>query len=284
MATFTNQASLSYGDRVTNSNTTTGQLLQVVTLSKRAVGGSYRRGGRAAYVISIVNSGTGEISGLTLSDDLGAYVLNGTTLYPLAYQADSIQYYSNGALQPVPTVTAGPPLSISGISVPAGGNVTLLYETAVTAYAPAQAESTITNTVTLSGGCLTEALTAQASLSAASGAELTLSKSLCPDTVTGCGEVNYTILLQNAGNVAVTAGDDAVIRDTFTPVLRGLQVTFNGTAWTQGTNYSYDGTTGAFATLAGQVTVPAATDTQDPDSGIWTTTPGVSVLKITGSI
>lgn len=284
MATFTNQASLSYGDQVTNSNTTTGQLLQVVTLSKRAVGGSYRRGGRAAYAISIVNSGTGEISGLTLSDDLGAYVLNKTTLYPLAYQADSIQYYSNGALQPAPTVTAGPPLSISGISVPAGGNVTLLYETAVTAFAPAQAESTITNTVTLSGGCLTEALTDQASLSAAAGAELTLSKSLCPDTVTGCGEVNYTILLQNAGNVAVTAGDDAVIRDTFTPVLRDLQVTFNGTAWTQGTNYSYDGTTGAFATLAGQVTVPAATDTQDPDSGIWTTTPGVSVLKITGSI
>ena len=35
-------------------------------------------------------------------------------------------------------------------------------------------------------------------------------------------------------------------------------------AWTAPTNYTYDKTTGAFASVAGQITVPAATYTRDP--------------------
>lgn len=53
-----------------------------------------------------------------------------------AYTENSLRYYINGVLQAAPTVTAGPPLVISGISVPAGGNALLVYEAAVTAYAP----------------------------------------------------------------------------------------------------------------------------------------------------
>jgi len=42
--------------------------------------------------------------------------------------------------------------------------------------------------------------------------------------------------------------------------------------------------TGVFNTIAGQITVPAATYTQNPATGIWTLTPGVSVLKVTGTV
>ena len=37
MATFTNQATLSYNDTITNSNIVTGELLEVLTLTKTAV-------------------------------------------------------------------------------------------------------------------------------------------------------------------------------------------------------------------------------------------------------
>ena len=57
MATFYNQAILSYNNSVTNSNIVTGELLEVLTAAKTAVQGSYRVGDDVTYVISIVNSG-----------------------------------------------------------------------------------------------------------------------------------------------------------------------------------------------------------------------------------
>ena len=41
---------------------------------------------------------------------------------------------------------------------------------------------------------------------------------------------------------------------------------------------------GVFETLPGNITVPAAVYTQDPESGLWTVTPGISVITVTGNI
>lgn len=75
-----------------------------------------------------------------------------------------------------------------------------------------------------------------------------------------------------------------MIVDTFDPRLSNLSVSFNGTAWTEAENYTYDETTGLFSTTAGQVTVPAGTFVQDPNTGEWTVTPGISTLVVTGTI
>ena len=48
--------------------------------------------------------------------------------------------------------------------------------------------------------------------------------------------------------------------------------------------YNYDETTGLFATIPGQILVPAATYTQDPVTGIYTATPGIATLVVTGTI
>ena len=64
-------------------------------------------------------------------------------LTPLTYVADTIHYYINGTLQPAPTVTAGPPLTITGISIPANGNVTIVYEVTTNQFAPLAPESSI---------------------------------------------------------------------------------------------------------------------------------------------
>ena len=45
----------------------------------------------------------------------------------------------------------------------------------------------------------------------------------------------------------------------------------------------YDAVTGAFATVAGKLTVPEATFTQNAD-GSWTVTPGQSILTVTGTV
>ena len=125
--------------------------------------------------------------------------------------------------------------------------------------------------------------TPQATLAAAQRADLTVSKAICPATVTESGQLTYTFVLQNFGNTAATAGDNVILTDTFDPALTGLTVTYNGDAWTEGDNYTYDAATGTFATIAGQITVPAATYTQETD-GTYTVTPGTTTVTVTGTV
>ena len=193
-------------------------------------------------------------------------------------------YYVNGALQAAPAVNAGPPMTVTGITVPAGGSALVIYETEVTRYAPLAAESSIVNTVTVTGGGLAAPVTAEETVGVVSSPTLSITKGLNPTVVAENGRITYTFTIQNTGNTPVTATDDVILRDTFDPVLNGLTVTYNGAPWTAGTQYTYDGTTGLFATTAGQITVPAATYTQDPVTGAWAVTPGVSELIVTGTV
>lgn len=283
MATFTNYATLSYNGGTTVSNTVTGELLEAVSATKTAVMNDYTAKDDVTYVVTLVNSSASAITDLTLTDDLGGYLFGETTVYPLAYTPGSVHCYVNGVLQAAPAVTAGPPMAISGINVPAGGNVMLLYEAAVTGYAPLGVEDTITNTATITGGGLAAPITVQAVIETENRADLTISKAVCPETVTENGQLTYTFVVENAGNTAAEATDNLILTDTFDPVLSSIAVTFNGTAWTEGTQYSYNSTTGEFATLVGQLTVPPATYTQGTD-GIWIVTPGTSTLTVTGIV
>lgn len=283
MATFTNQAQLSYNNTVTNSNIAVGEILEVLTVTKTAVVDEYTQNDTVTYVVQLVNSGETALTGLTVTDDLGAYTFDALNLVPLTYVANSVKYFSNGVLQPAPVTTAGPPLVISGITVPANGNATIVYEAQVNEYAPLSAGAQVENQVTVSGGGIT-AVTATEVITVASGAILSINKTVSPVPVTENGRLTYTFTIQNTGNEEVVATDNAFITDTFDPILSDLVVTFNGTAWAETTNYTYDETTGQFATVAGQVTVPAATYVQDPTTGTWTITPGVSVLTVTGTV
>lgn len=284
MPTFTNQATLSYNNITTNSNIVTGQLLEVLSATKTAVVDTYSAQDVVTYVVSIVNSGTTALTGLTVTDDLGAYIQGGVTRYPLDYLPGSARLYINGVLQPAPSATTEPPLVISGINLPAGGNAILVYEARVNQFAPLPEGSTIDNTATVTGGGLSTPVETSATITAASEPQLTISKSICPATVAENGRLTYTFVIQNAGSQPATAEDAVVIRDLFDPILEGLVVTFDGTPWVSGTNYTYDQATGAFASVAGQVTVPAATYVQDPATGLWTIQPGVAVLTVSGTV
>ena len=284
MAIFSNQATLTYNGGTTNSNIVYGELLEVLTATKTAVEGSYTPGDRLTYVVTLRNTGTTALTNLTVTDDLGGYPFGTGTVYPLTYVADSAQVFVGGVPQAAPTVTAGPPLVITGINVPAGGDTVIVYQALVNNFAPPATESTIVNTVTITGGGLASSITATETVTAAAAPELTISKSITPAQVVDNERVTYTFVIQNSGNQAVIATDNAAIADTFDPVLTALAVTFNGTSWTEGVQYNYDETTGLFTTVPGQLLVPAATYTQDPTTGEYSVTPGIATLTVTGTI
>ncbi len=284
MAAFYNQATLTYNGQSTTSNITVGEIRQTLSVTKTAVGDSYTPGDRITYVVSIVNTGATAFNGLTLNDNLGEYTFGEETRVPLDYVEGSALYYVNGVLQAAPTVEAGPPLVFTGINVPAGGNATIVYDADVNEFAPLGLEGFITNTATVSGGGLSADVVAQETVNANTEPSLTITKSLDPVVVPENGQLTYTFMIQNTGSNPVNAGDNAVLTDVFDPVLTITAVTFNGEAWTEPANYTYNETTGEFATVPGQITVPAATVTQDPTTGAWSVTPGVSVLTVTGTI
>lgn len=284
MASFFNQATLSYNGISTNSNITVGELVEVLSMTKTAIADTYTDGDNVVYVINIVNSGTLPFTGLTLTDNLGAYTVGETIYVPLTYNTGTLRYYTGGTLQTTPTVTAGNTLEISDFSVPANSNATIVYQVKLNEFAPLAAESSVTNTATLTGGGITTPITATETINARSEAVLTISKALCPSTVTENGEVTYTFVIQNTGNTAAVAADNASVTDTFNPILNGLSVTFNGTAWTLGDDYAYNTATGEFATVPGKITIPAATFTQDTETGVYTITPGTAILTVKGTI
>ena len=280
MAAYTNQATLVYNNNRRLSNVAQGEVLEALAMTKTAVVNSYSANDAVTYVITLVNSSDSPCTNVTVTDDLGAYPFGVGSVTPLSYTENSAKYYVNGVLQPTVPVQAGPPLVFSGVSVPAGGNAMLLYEATANEFAPPGADGTITNTAS-AAGCGTAS--AQTTVTAQTAADLTISKSISPVPVMENGTVTYTFTILNYGNAAAAAADNVQVEDTFNPVLSSLQVALNGTAWVP-TQYTYNESTGAFATVPGQITVPAAAFTQDPLTGSWSVSPGIATLTVSGTV
>ena len=192
--------------------------------------------------------------------------------------------FTNGVPQAAPTVAPGPPLVFSNITVPAGGDVVIVYQAQANAYANPAVGGSIDNTVAVTGDGLSAPITATETVLSNAEPVLSISKSITPAQVVDNDRVTYTFVIQNSGNQAVVATDDAAITDTFDPILTALSVTFDGTAWTQGVQYNYNEATGLFTTVPGQILVPAATYAQDPITGAYAVTPGIATLIVTGTI
>lgn len=276
MAFFTNQAQLTYAGGTVNSNVVVGEVTEVLAITKNALSGEYTSGETVTYAVNLINSGDAALTDLTITDNLGEYAFGTETRVPLTLVDGAVQVYANGVLQPAPTVTAGPPLVISDITVPANGNATVLYQAVANEFAPPA--GSIVNEVTVSGTITS--LSATETIVADTAAQLSITKSVSPVPVTENGRLTYTFLIQNAGG-ATEATDNIVLTDTFDPILTDIAVLYNGTAIT---DYTYDETTGVFSSAPQTITVPAATYTQDPVTGAWTVVPGTALLTVTGTV
>ena len=284
MAQFTNQAQLSYNNATINSNVAVGEILEVLSAAKTAVSGTYVPGGDVTYVISAVNAGATPVSGITVTDNLGAYAFGDTTLYPLTYKDGSVKLYINGVLQAAPVTEAGPPLVFSGITLPANSNMVLVYEANVNTYAPLSEGDSIVNTATVTGAGISTPLTVSETVTPVAEPVLTITKSISPVPVAENGTVTYTFIIRNSGNAPADAAANVTLTDTFSPILTDLTVLLDGVALSEGSGYTYAVTDGDFATVPGVITVPAATYTQDPETGVWAVTPGVTTLTVSGTV
>lgn len=284
MAIFQNQATLTYNGQSTNSNIAYGEILDVLSATKTAIDNDYLQGELITYVVTLRNTGNTALTSLTVTDDLGGYEFDTTTVYPLTYEVGSATLFVDGVPQATPVVTAGPPLVISGITIPANGDAVIVYQARANAFANPTVGGTITNTVTVTGNGVSADITATETITSASTANLSITKSISPSQVVDNDRVTYTFVISNTGNEAVIATDNAVITDTFDPILSALSVTLDGVQLTQGVDYSYDEATGLFTTTTGAITVPAATYIQDPVTGEYTFSPGITTLVVTGTI
>lgn len=278
MATFTNQAQLAYNNTVINSNVAVGEVIGAFSVTKTAIGNTYGRNDEVTYAISIVNTSTAPLEDITVTDSLGAYTVGGDTLYPLTYVDGTARLFINGVPTEGLVVTPGAPIRFSDITIPVGGNAIIIYEASVNEFAPLDVDGSITNTATVNGEEATETITTEQE------PDLTITKTIEPIPVTQNGRVTYTFTILNFGNTPAVATDDAVLTDLFDPILSDITVTFNGATWTEPANYTYNEATGLFTTVAGQITVPAATYTVDPTTNAVVITPGVSELVVTGTI
>ncbi len=284
MAVFYNQATLTYANRVTNSNIVTGEILENVTAEKTAIPAVYRPGDDVTYVVNLINSGTTPVTGITMTDDLGAYAAGGGTAYPLVYEPGTMTVFVNGVPQNAAVPAGVTPLSLDGITIPAGGNATVVYRAQVSPYADPGENGTIVNAAVFTGNGLTQPVRAEATVNADVTPLLSIAKSVTPTSVSENGTITYTFEIRNEGGTAADAAENAAITDLFSPVLSDVTVSYNGTLWTDPENYTYDQATGRFSTVPGQITVPAAAYTQDPDTGEYSAVPGVATVTVTGRI
>ena len=280
--TFYNTATLSYNGVTTTSNTVTGEIADNLNVMKTALPETYTAGKLMTFTVSLVNTGATDLTGLTVTDDLGTYTFEGGSATPLTYDEGSAQYFVGGVPQAEPAVTAGPPLVFTGIGVPAGGNASIMYQATVNEFAPLDVGSEITNTVSVTGAALAAPATAQTTVAVENEPLLAIAKAVSPATVTAGGRLTYTFTVTNTGNTAADATDNVTVADVFEPELSELTVTLDGTPLSAGSDYTYSG--GSFGTVPGVITVPAATYAQTAATGAVTVTPGTVVLTVEGTV
>ncbi|MCH5325487.1 MAG: DUF11 domain-containing protein [Eubacterium sp.] len=283
MAIFTNRATVTYDGNEITSNTAQGEIVDPLSVKKYAINETYSVGDIITYVVVIDNASCScsAVSNVRLVDNLGAYTFCGNTLYPLTYVEGSLHYFVDGVLKPDPTVTSDDGLTVSGLAVPSDGEIMLVYQATVNSFAPLGSGGSITNTVyAIAPGC-TQTDTACTTISADTDAVLTVTKSICPVPVTSGCPVTYTFVISNTGAEDAT---DVVLTDTFDPILSDITVKLNGTTLTVGDDYTYNETTGEFATASCTITVPAATYTQNASTGEWSVNPSSVTLVVTGTI
>ncbi|MBQ3053730.1 MAG: hypothetical protein IJC89_02350 [Clostridia bacterium] len=284
MATFTNQANLTYTGGNVLSNIVTGTIVQDISVTKSALKSTYNQGDNITFIVSILNTGTTDYNDITVTDDLGAYTFGTEDLVPLTYVDETASVFVNGVRQTNVTIAGGPPLTISNITIPAGGNAIVAYTATANEFAPVAVGGTIRNQVTIFATGLSPAVVADETINVTTEPDLSLVKALTPTTVIDGQQITYTFTIVNNSTTVADAEDAIQITDILNPALTELIVTYNGTLWGLNTNYTYAVTTGEFATVPGQITVPAATVTQSNVTGQFIVTPGTATLTITGTI
>lgn len=287
MPTIENFATVSYisgGISETKvSNVAEISVESAVGFTKTSLGNLYTNNSVLTYILTITNSSGSVISGSTITDNLGTYIFGSTELTPLEYVAPAALLINGQDVSSQLTVDS----SVAGNliftipAIPAGATANIIYKAQTNEYAPLATNSTITNVSTFESNSECADTSASATLSVANAASISIIKQMCPNPVV-CGDtITYTIKIYNYGN---TAAENVVLTDQFNPAPSNITVSRDGVILL-GTDYEYVNGILTIPSASGTpITIPPATFTQDPVTGIISVTPSVIEYTITGTI
>ena len=265
------------------SNIAEISLESAVGFTKTSLGNTYNDSSTLTYILTVTNSSTTAITGSTITDNLGTYVFGATELTPLDYVGPAVLLINGqdvSAQLGVNTDTAGT-LIFTIPTIPAGATANIIYKAEVNDYAPLALDSSIINTSTFESNSECADTTASATVSVANAANISIIKQMCPNPII-CGDtLTYSIKIYNYGN---TAAENVVLIDDFNPAPTNITVSRDGTLLV-GTDYTYvDGTLTVPAATATSITIPPATFSQDPITGVISIVPSVVEYTITGTV
>ena len=287
MPTIENFATVSYtSGGVTEtkvSNIAEISVESAVGFTKTSLGDTYNDNSVLTYILTVTNSSGSDLTRSTITDNLGTYVFGTIELTPLEYVEPAVLLINGQDV----TAQLGVDSSSQGSltftipTIPAGATANIIYKAQVNDFAPLAVDSTIVNTSTFESNSECADTNASATVSVANTANVQIFKQMCPNPVI-CGDtVTYTIKIYNYGN---TAAENVVLTDDFNPAPTNITVSRDGVLLL-GTDYTYvDGTLTVPSASGDPVTIPPATFTQDPVTGLITITPSVVEYTITGTI
>lgn len=285
MPEITNRATLSYtygnGTVVSQvqSNVASVTLNGAITGTKTSLGETYRSGEVITYVITLQNTSTTVKTNVQVSDNLGTYIVGGTTVTPLDYVGPT-EFFVNGTPngELVPTVTASNVVFTIPV-IPAGGNVVLVYRASINEFAPLESGSTITNTASYIGTEACNDFTVDNTITVENYADVRITKAMSPDPIVCGSPITYTFTLYNYGNTEAT---NVTLTDVFSPAPASITVTLDGTVVTPD-GYTYENGVLTIPSGTAQLTLPSATTTVEEDGSV-TINPSISTITVTGII
>lgn len=286
MAQITNQANLTfrYGSAVGNavSNIATATLLDPLSAEKTSVDKTYRADDRLTYVLSVQNNGNATVTGINLVDNLGTYTLaNGTTVTPLTYGDDAALYVNGAYVGPITGTETLNSVTFTIPSLAPGANALIVYQAVINEYAPLSQGSSIVNTVTVTAPSVGTPITDSNTVTAEDYAEIVIQKEMSPDPVSDGDVLTYNFTITNTGNTPATG---VVLTDAFNPAPSNITVTVDGVP-VPATDYTYENGLLTLPTgSAYEMTVPAATVTEDQETGEVTVVPGILVITVEGTL
>ena len=287
MATIENFATVRYTSNGVES-TTVSNLAEIalessVSLSKTPLSATYGSDTVLTYILTVQNTSGAPLTNVRIEDDLGTFAFNAAEITPLTYAGDAILLINGQNVTAQLAVDASSPSSLSFTvpSLPAGATANIVYNAQINEFAPLELDTTIVNTATLSADAECADGTASATVTAETGASVSVLKQMSPNPVV-CGDtLTYSIRVYNYGNAAA---ENVQITDAFDPAPANITVTRNGVV-VPATEYTYEAgvlTVPAVATEGD--TIPAATFNRDAVSGVVSVIPGMVEYVITGTI
>ena len=268
-----NRAQITYdGSAVILSNQTNTTLVDTNTMemTKTAVDSSISAGSDAVYVVRLENTGTNNLTGISITDDLGED--------ELTYVNGTAQFYLNGS-------------PVTGTATPGSGNVVFATtetlepgDNLIVIYAASTDDDqtcSVTNTVTATAtaDCSSRAVvtaTAEETITIEPEANVSIFKSADQDTVSSGDTLTYTFTLMNTGTADAT---NVKFTDELPEEFTVQSVSYNtgsGNVPIGPSDYTIVGNTltvpSESSSLSG--TIPAATSAG----------PGILTLTVTGTI